>query len=62
MPMIQLDSDIIVVQNDLFRLQDWSDDWLVLFHSDKYIVIRISLPWKQNYINPEYFMRKSDGT
>ena len=59
---VQLDSDIIVVQNDLFRLQDWSDDWLFLFHSDKCIVIRISLPWKQNYINPEYFMRKSDGT
>ena len=59
---IQLDSDIIVVQNDLFRLQDWSDDWLLLFHPDKCIVIRISLPWKQDYINPEYFMRKSDGT
>ena len=59
---IQLDSDIIVVQNDLFRLQDWSDDWLLLFHPDNCIVIRISLPWKQDYINPEDFMRKSDGT
>ena len=32
---IQLDSDTIVVQDDLFSLQDWSDVWLLLFHPDK---------------------------
>ena len=40
---IQLDSDTIVVQDDLFSLQDWSDDWLLLFHPDKCIVIRFCL-------------------
>ena len=59
---IQLDSDTIVVQDDLFSLSDWSDDWLLLFHPDKCIVIRICLSWKQNIDKPEYFMRKSDGT
>ena len=49
---------IIVVQNDLFCLQDWSDDWLLLFHPDKCIVIRISLPWKQDYIKPRIFHAK----
>ena len=59
---IQSDSDVIVVQDDLFILQDWSDDWLLLFHPDKCIVIRICLPWKCNIDKPEYFMRKSDGS
>ena len=56
------DSDTIVVQDDLFSLQDWSDVWLLLFHPDKCIVKRICLPWKQNTDKPEYFKRKSDGT
>ena len=59
---IQSDSDVIVVQDDLFILQDWSDDWLLLFHPEKCIVIRICLPWKRNIDKPEFFMRKSDGS
>ena len=59
---IQSDSDVIVVQDGLFILQDWSDDWLLLFHPDKCIVIRICLPWKCNIDKPEYFMRKSDSS
>ena len=41
--------------------QDWSDDWLLLFHPDKCVVIQVCLPWKHNE-KPVYFMRWSDGT
>ena len=51
---VQLDSDSIVVQNDLFLLQDWPADWLLLFHPDKCIVLRMCLPWQQN-IEPRIF-------
>ena len=32
---VQLDSNSIVEQTDLFLLQDWSAEWLLLFHADK---------------------------
>ncbi|MEW8545715.1 MAG: reverse transcriptase family protein, partial [Candidatus Thiodiazotropha sp.] len=32
---IQVKEDSEVVQADIFRLQDWSDKWLLLFHPDK---------------------------
>ena len=58
---IQLHTDIVIVQGNIFCLQVWSDDWLILFHPDKCVVVQICLPWKHNK-NPVYFMRQTDGT
>ena len=32
---IQSDTDTVVIQDDLFYFQEWSDDWLLLFHPPK---------------------------
>ena len=58
---IQLHTDTVMVQGDIFCLQHWSDDWLLLFHPDKCVIVQVRLPWKHNE-NPVYFMRRSDGT
>ena len=52
---------IVRVQGNIFCLQDWSDDWLLLFLPDKCVVVQDCLPWKHNE-KPVYFMRRSDGT
>ena len=39
-------------------MQDWSDNWLLLFHPDKCVVVQVCLPWKHSE-KPVYFMRRS---
>ena len=47
------------LQNDITRLQDWSDKWLLSFHPDKCKVMHIgNHPPATNYTN----MRQSDNT
>ena len=58
---IRFKEDLELVQADLFRLQDWSDKWLLLFHPDKCKVLQISPSSRWNLEQPVYFMRKSDG-
>ena len=55
---IMNDRDIQVVQEDLDRLVDWSDTWLLKFHPDKCKVLKIS-----NNPNREasYTMRRENG-
>ena len=57
---IQLHTDTMIVHGDIFCLQGWSDDWLLLFHPDKCVVVQVYLSWKHNE-KPVYFMRRSDG-
>ena len=45
---IQLQPDTVLVQGDIFCLQDWSDGWLLLFHPDKCVVVQVCLSWKNN--------------
>ena len=46
------------LQNDITRLQDWSDKWLLSFHPDKYKVMHVgNHPTATNYT-----MRQSDNT
>ena len=59
---IRSKEDLELVQAGLFRLQDWSDKWLLLFHPDKCKVLQISSSFRRNLEQPIYFMRKSDGT
>ena len=44
------------LQEDLKRLQKWSDTWLLKFHPDKCKVMKIHRGNKEN--NRKYFMRK----
>lgn len=52
---VACDSDNQVLQNDLDRLLDWSDKWMMVFHPNKCNVLRISK--KQNPTSFQFQLR-----
>jgi hypothetical protein len=55
-----LDDDTSPLQEDLNKLQKWSDTWLLKFHPDKCKVMKIHRGNKEN--NRKYYMKKVDST
>ena len=46
---VQDSDDALIIQQDLDTLQQWSNDWLLKFHPDKCVVIRLSVTTENWY-------------
>ena len=53
---IRNDSDHKIFQDDISKLQNWADDWLLKFHPDKCKILGVG----KNELTHQYYMTKDD--